>query len=468
MSKRIFVLLPDGVSLRNFAYTSFYQMGIDRGYEVVFWNATPFDLQGLGFSEIAIEIPRVHWLTDILKTARIRCELKLFSKRTGDPIYKEYLFPLSFKSLKNTAKSLLVRWYSFMFSSEDGVEKLRRKIIQKEKQTDYFQQCKATLKRERPDIVFCASQRSVTAIAPLAAANDLGIPTASFIFSWDNVPKATTVITADYYFVWSEHMRKELLYYQKYILPEQIMVTGTPQFEPHFEPKRLLSRALFCEQHNLDPELTYLCYSGDDVTTSPKDEFYLRDVAKAIRNLNSKGRNLKLIFRRCPVDFSNRYDLVLETYNDVIVEMPPLWKKIGDAWNTVLPLPEDLDLQANIIAHTAGVINLASSMVFDYVAHGKPCAYMNYNYLNREEKAQEGVYLYNFVHFRSMPSPNAVIWLSNPEQIGIKLEAMLNGVPETVEAAKKWFKTINLDPPTGASERIWQHLTAIMRTHTTN
>jgi hypothetical protein len=35
----------------------------------------------------------------------------------------------------------------------------------------------------------------------LLAAQQLGIPTATFIFSWDNLPKATMVVETDYYFV---------------------------------------------------------------------------------------------------------------------------------------------------------------------------------------------------------------------------------------------------------------------------
>jgi hypothetical protein len=45
---------------------------------------------------------------------------------------------------------------------------------------------------------------------------------------------------------------------------------------------------------------------------------------------------------------------------------------MGDYWNTVLPTAEDLDLQVNTIAHTEMVINLGSSMVFDYISYDKP------------------------------------------------------------------------------------------------
>ena len=415
----------------------------------------------MGFSEIKIERPKPHWHTDILKNAQKLVEIRLFTERDNDLIYYEYLFPLSYKNLKSKVKSHLTKVYAKWYGSEKGLHKLRNRIIKIERGTEYYKECKKVLEKENPDLVFCTSQRSVTAIAPLTAAQDLKIPTSTFIFSWDNMPKATTVTTTDHYFVWSELMKYQLLHYQQYINPDTAYITGTPQFEPHFEENRLLSREAFCKQHNLDPEINYICYSGDDITTSPKDELYVRDAAKAVRTLNKQGHNLKIIYRKCPVDFTSRYDEVMAEFTDVIIQIPPLWKKMGDAWNTILPTPEDLDLQANIIAHSEFVINLASSMVFDFVCHGKPCAYMNYNYLNKAEVPEKGVYLYDYVHFRSMTSSEAVVWLDHPEQIADKIKMILAGVPQTVREAEAWFKIINLHPADKASERIWNQIDKI-------
>lgn len=461
MSKKVLVLLPDGVSLRNFAYTSFYKKGLEKGHEILFWNHTPFDLQKLGLNQVVFKKEKPHWLTDILKTACIRIELNLFSKRDNDPVYQSYKFPLSKGSLKATLKSTLVRWFCFKYGSESGLIAIRKRMISQERKTPYYRSCKEMLEKEQPDLLFCASQRSVIAISPLTAAQDLKIPTVSYIFSWDNVPKATTVVTADYYVTWSDHMRNELLHYQRYIKPEQILVTGTPQFEPHYKKEGVLSKEAFYKEHNLEISKKYICFSGDDITTSPKDELYLRDVAMAVRTLHEKGTPLGIIFRRCPVDFSARYDAIIHEFKDVIVVLPPLWDKIGDGWNTILPTREDLDLQVNLIAHTELVVNLASSMVFDYATASKPCAYMNYNYLNEKEEVEKGVYLYDFVHFRSMPSPEAVIWLNHPEEIVNALQLMLKGVPKTIQAAQDWFEVINKQPATHASERLWERLEMI-------
>ena len=47
MKKKILVFVSDGVSLRNFAYTSFNDLSIKNDFEVVFWNNTPFDFEKL-------------------------------------------------------------------------------------------------------------------------------------------------------------------------------------------------------------------------------------------------------------------------------------------------------------------------------------------------------------------------------------------------------------------------------------
>jgi len=42
MKKKIFIFLPDGVGLRNFALTNFKQIGEANGFDITYWNNTPF------------------------------------------------------------------------------------------------------------------------------------------------------------------------------------------------------------------------------------------------------------------------------------------------------------------------------------------------------------------------------------------------------------------------------------------
>lgn len=462
-NNKIFILLPDGIGLRNFAYSDFYKLGISNEFDVVFWNNTPFELSDLGFSEIKITNSKNNPLTDVFKNARKQIELNLNIKKSSDLVYNTYRFPFSYKNIKSAIKSSTTRLLTKVYSSENGLKIVRNKIISSERKTLFYKESLATLKKESPALVFCTNQRSSSAIAPIVAAQDLGIPTATFIFSWDNLPKATMVVETDYYFVWSEHMKSELLHYYPYIENERVFVTGTPQFETHYDTSRLMSKESFFEKYNLDSTKKYICYSGDDVTTCPDDPEYLNDVATAVSQLNDEGQNLGIIFRRCPVDFSTRFDATLKKFDNCIFPIAPLWKRIGDGWNTILPTNEDLDLQLNTMHHTEFVINLGSSMVFDYVTQNKSCMYINYDVKNKVIQDWSVKKIYNYIHFRSMPSKQAVVWINRPESIKNLILENINTNFETIENAQLWFHKIVAQPANKSSERIWEAIKSIVK-----
>jgi hypothetical protein len=462
-NNKLFILLPDGVGLRNFAFTNFHKIAKERGLDIVFWNNTPFDLTGLAFNEIKINKAKAHPLTNMLKIAQTRIELALSIKKSKDLVYNSYKFPFSYRDLKHTIKSLYVHGLIFRYKSEKGLVKIRKKIAQNERKTKLYFDSLETLKKENPAMVFCTNQRTMLAVAPILAAQDLGIPTASVIYSWDNLPKATKIIEPDFYFVWSEHMKNELLYYYPHVEEKQIIITGTPQFESHFVPSLLVSRAAFFEEYGLDLNKKYICFSGDDISSSPHDPVYLDDTAKAIRRLNQNGHQLGIIFRRCPVDFSDRFDAVLEKNIDIVTPIAPKWDKIAERWHTILPTKEDLILQMNTIFHTELVVNLGSSMVFDYVAFGKPCAYFNYNVDNSLYKSWSPEKVYNFMHFRSMPNKETVFWINNANEISdLLLEMLGDSKHEVIENAQNWFEKINQHPAKDASKRIVDSIEHIM------
>jgi hypothetical protein len=359
-------------------------------------------------------------------------------------------------------KSIVIQVLTDFYDTDQGLQKIRKKMNYYERKTMFYKQSLETLRKEKPSLVFSTNQRPVIAIAPLLAAQDLGIPTATFIFSWDNLPKATMIVETDYYFVWSTHMKEELLFYYPNIKEEAIFITGTPQFEMHFDKSTILSRELFCKQNKLDVNKKYICFSGDDSVTSPDDPQYLEDLANAVSVLNEKGWNLGVIFRRCPVDFSNRYDSVLANYCELIVEIDPLWKPLSNAWNAILPTKGDGDLLSNIAEHCELVVNIGSTTIFDFLAHKKPCAYFRYNQKIQNKKNWDIFKCYRFVHFRSMPNEGAVIWFDNREEITVKIEQALQNAQITLNNATDWFKVINQHPPQDASKRIWDSIKTII------
>ena len=347
-------------------------------------------------------------------------------------------------------------------SSEKGMLRIRKRINKLERSTEKYKYCKAQLQEIKPDLVFCTTQRATQSIGALLAAKDLGISTLTFVYSWDNVPKAMQLVETDYYCVWSDLMKKEMMQYYPFVKENQLIVTGTPQFEPHYDVSLLQTREDFFAYYNLETEKKYICFSGDDETTSPLDQYYLEDLANAVRSLNTKGYNLGIIYRKCPVDTTSRYNAVIEANTDIIAVIDPLWKAMGKQWNEVFPTKADLQLLHNVCAHSELVTNVCSSTVFDFVAHNKPCMYYNYEQPQLKKGIRDIGQNYKYVHFRSMPSPEAAIFCTNKKQLESQLEAILKGNLSNVSEGVKWYKIVAGETPTQASEKIWNAIDAIL------
>ncbi|AUC75826.1 CDP-glycerol glycerophosphotransferase family protein [Olleya sp. Bg11-27] len=462
MKKKVFVFFPDGVGLRNFAFTDFKAVGEQMGFDITYWNNTVFSLKdNLGFKEVKIDNHQIHPLTPIYSRARKRAELNVSRDKFNDEVYPTYKFPFSYKGVKNTFKSVYTKLLIGLYSSEKGIEKLRHKIDNLERKNPKYAYCKAQLELHKPDLIFCTTQRATQSISALLAAKDLGIPTVAFVYSWDNVPKAMQVVNTDYYCVWSDHMKREILQYYPFVKESQVFVTGTPQFEPHYETNLKQSRADFFKHYNLDVNKKYICYSGDDETTSPLDQYYLEDLANAVRRLNAKGENLGIIYRKCPVDFTDRYNAVIENNKDIIEVLNPIWKQVGSQWNQVLPAKEDFKMLYNVCEHSEFVTNVCSSTVFDFVAHDKPCIYYNYEQPQLKKGIRDIGQNYNYVHFRSMPSPEAAVFCTDKNDLEALVKQILDGQLSNVDEGKKWYEVIVGERPTKASENIWKVLKQI-------
>ena len=464
MPKKVFIFFPDGVGLRNFAFTDFKIIGEEKGFDITYWNNTIFSLKdNLGFKEVKIENHTTHKLLSIYSRARKRAELNVSRDKFNDDVYPTYKFPFNYKGVKNIFRSLYTKWLIGIYSSEKGIVKLRKKINKLERYTSKYEYCIKQLQEHKPDLVFCTTQRSTQSISALLAAKDLGIPTVAFVYSWDNVPKAMQVVETDYYCVWSDLMKDEQLKYYPFVKEEQVFVTGTPQFEPHFDESLKQSRTDFFFEHNLDINKKYICFSGDDETTSPLDQYYLEDLANAVRSLNSKGYNLGIIYRKCPVDFTPRYDAVIDANRDIIKVLDPIWKQVGSQWNQILPTPEDFKMLYNVCEHSEFVTNVCSSTVFDFVAHNKPCVYYNYEQPQLKKGIRDIGQNYNYVHFRSMPSDKAVIFCTNKNDLEGLMRQILDGKLSNVTKGKEWFKIVAGNKPTKASETIWNTIKTILK-----
>lgn len=454
----LLLLIPDGVGMRNFLYTDFLQKQLEKGHRVTVWapqhlleQVQDNRVELLALPAIKPTTPYIEALRKAWQTVLLRWQAKHFQ----DPVYLRYIFPAKVNSIKNILKWLWDAWLQWGNVSPKGAQKLRSSYLKKSRETAYFRACQEQLEQLKPDIVFCTHQRASTAIAPMLAARSLGIPGSCFIFSWDNLPKATLFVETDHYLVWSEHMLQEMQQYHPEVSPDRVQIGGTPQFQPYFDETLYESRESFCQRHHLDPTKQFICFTGDDFTTSPHDPFYLEHLAEAVLQLNqASGDTYRILFRRCPVDWSDRYDVVLDKYRSLIQVVDPVWAPVSSdtSWNQFVPTREDVALLVNTVRHAALTINIGSTTALDFAALGKPACYFRYNAV--ENSRWDILKVYRYVHFRSMQGLEPVYWVNAQSELASVLQKALTDEAGCVAQAQAWHRRLAQHPLDTASERM--------------
>ena len=459
--KKVFILLPDGVGLRSFIYTDFLE---HKGTnEVVVWT----NLESLKIDTVDIlNLPKYEHsvVVETKKRALTQAELQFNAKEFSKEAYMYYIPEDKNYSLKqwvkNSAKNYFVKRAE---KSITEIKKLRESYLASIRKGTYYAKCLEELRREKPDFIFCTHQRTMAAVAPILAAKELGIPTGTFIFSWDNLPKGNLAVDADFYFVWSEYMFQELKQYYPWIKDEQIKIMGTPQFLPYTDISTIKSKKEFFQEHSLNVMAKTICFSGDDVTTSPYDEHYLLHTAEAVQRLNQKSsQKYQIIFRRCPTDLSDRYNEILEQYKEFICVLDPKWSSPSDAssWNQIVPLKEDSTLLANTVKHSDVVINVGSTMAIDFALNGKTACYINYNAVENNEWDIHKVY--KFIHFSTMDGLDPIYWIASKEKIDEKIELAIADGKNKLPDAQQWAAKITQHPIEDANKCFWNIVNNIM------
>lgn len=453
--KHILFLVPDGVGIKNYLYSEIIAH-IKNKAEITIWSPLPIEafddvkkLHQIKFGYKQIKLQPESALTRLYREATTYARLKRNAKLKDNPTilmnWRKPNYNVKVKLLYKLAE-ILGNYISSNYTKILKFETKSRRHISPKIISSY----KKDLEDLSPSSVFITHQR-VPGIMPICmAAKSLGIKTATAIFSWDNLPKARLAVTTDYYIVWSQWMKDEMKDYYPEILQENILLLGTPQFEFYLDNSSILSRTEFAEKYGLDVRKKWVCFSGDDVTTSPYDPDFLNDVAES---LYSEKELVQIIFRRCPVDFSNRYNRVLDKYSNLIVSIDPLWNIEADTgWTGYFPKYEDINMQINLAYHCEAVINLGSTMALDFATFNKPCLYLNYNPSTDSSWSTEKIY--NFQHFRSMKGLKPVGWINKKDSILEQVVRVFNSPQDIAPDIQIWKEKLVLHPLNSNSEKI--------------
>ena len=135
---------------------------------------------------------------------------------------------------------------------------------------------------------------------------------------------------------------------------------------------------------------------------------------------------------------------------------------MGKQWNTIMPTKEDFKLLVNTCHHSEMVVNICSSMIFDFVIHDKPTIYPNYEQPQLKAGIRDIGQNYNYVHFRSMPSKEAAVFCELKSDLKQKVKDILDYKLSNVSEGKLWYNIIAGESPQEASSNIWNAIADIL------
>jgi hypothetical protein len=461
---KLLIIVPDGVGVRNYLYSSFIQELEKKNIDVFLYH----QLSDSAISEIKLAQPNLKEFRQIpeykesIKSRLLReslafARLKYNSRKLKNPTVMDF-WNRKFSSFKSILLYLISEILGSLFSVNYKLilkfESIYDRLLLKDKISKLI---KKDIELLSPDFILNLHQRSPISAPIIALANTQNIKTATVIFSWDNVPKARLISRYNKYFVWSDLMKSELSFLYPEINKKCIEVVGTPQFEFYFDTKYIISKKDFFENYGLDITKKTICFSAND-SSSLYEQIYLKDICEIISSIDEVDRP-QLIFRRSPVDKSNRFDTIIAQYKKLICVIDPDWKSDSDvekSFVSLYPRMNDIFLLVNTVKHSDLVINFGSTMAHDFAVYNKPCLYLNYDPV-KNAKIKVGR-IYRFQHFNSLKNLEAVSWVNSKLEMWYLIKRGLDEPEKMGKDRIIWMRRIVKFPLENCSHNIVQSI----------
>jgi hypothetical protein len=272
------------------------------------------------------------------------------------------------KSNLQKVKRFAVKAFSIMLANRPTLElltKIEQWVSWKLRPTselDYLFQ------KLQPDLVFnCSHIHGPQADLPAKIAHRLKYQTAGFIFSWDNLTSRSRIfVPYDYYIMWNQQMKDQLLSQYPFLNSDHVFVTGTPQFDFHFKPKFRLNRDELCQKIGIDPKRPYILYTTGMDSDFLEEHRFVEAVIQYLNECDIKPKP-QLVVRTYIKGTSPDMQALAKRNIPAVVFPPILWDK---KWT--MPLYKDLYIYNSLLAHTSLGINAASTVSLELMIYEKP------------------------------------------------------------------------------------------------
>ena len=458
--KKLGVVITDGVGFRNFILSDFLAQAEKTFDEVVILSCLPAKVySGLVINSKIIELNvfEENFKTWLFRKAKEVAHLQLHKKNN---------YGIQDNLKVNTTASRTPRGYAtrFIFKltevlhSEKWIQRFnswQQKTLKNNQITNDY---RSILEKEKFDLLFFTHQRPPYIVPLVFQAEQLKIKTATFIFSWDNLAsKGRMAANFNYYLVWSDLMKTELLQFYTSVKERDIEVVGTPQFEPYVLERYKVSKEVFFTKFNLNSSLKTICFSCGDISTSKNDELYIETIANAI--LQKEIRNVNFIVRTSPAEDPIRFASFVERFPFINWNYPK-WNlsRQGhqETWSQRIPSVEDVKDLRSLLEFSDLNINMLSTMSLDFIQFDKPV--INTVFGNAKNGLYDDQRFLNYAHIVNVVNSNATKIVKTPEELVTAINLYLENPNLNSENRKQLLQLQVSQPLANTGKRIAETL----------
>ena len=435
----IVAVLPRGEAIRNFVQTGALDVIASRArltvFSVVPDRTSLEDLSGKYERVIALEEQHerypVRILRELLDMAHGRQLWSAAAQERWGLRDAEAVDPIA--RFKRAVKKMAV----LPFANSRGVhllERWERTASRALRTTDEYQRLYEKL---RPTLVFNGSHvHSQIATQAIEAAHWASIPTAAFIFSWDNLTSQGRILPGyDYYLVWNDDLKAQLLEIYPNIRAENVFVTGTPQFDFHFRPESYWSREEFCRRVKADPARPIVLYSTGMAEHMPGEPRIVEEIADLLASMTEVGPP-QLLVRVYPKDITGRFEQLKATRSDILF---PEARWI-ETW--LMPTEEDNQMLTNTLRHVDVGINVASTISLELCMFDKPVINVAYDPPGVSAVRVPYARYYEYDHYRPVVASGAVQLAHTAAEMGRLLRETISDPSTRTNERRKLIDTM--------------------------
>jgi hypothetical protein len=458
--KNLGVVITDGVGFRNFILSDFIHEAKQDFDKVIILSCLPkyvFDKVNVDCEIIELNVFEESSKTWFFRKAKEVAHLQLHKKNNFGIQDNLNITRSKSKSLRGYVTRFIFKFTSVV-TSEKWIQNFNKCQQNSFRNNSITKEYNGILLKEKIDILFFTHQRPPF-IAPLIyAAEKLNIKTAAFIFSWDNLAsKGRMAGNFNFYLVWSDLMKDELLQFYKTVNENQVEVVGTPQFEPFSQQKFGYSKETLIAKFKLDSQKPIILFTCND-SSSKNDPIYLDLLAGFIEN-SQLQKDVNLIVRTSPAEEPERFKAIAEKYKFIVWNFPDWTVKREnhqESWSQRVPSLDDLNDLKSLLNHCDLNINVLSTITLDSFVFDKPV--INPVFGNDKNGMYDDQRFLNYKHLSKLVDADASHIVKNEQEFLVAVNKILqNGDDKAIQ--RNEFLTLQIGKPLPeTSKRIAQTL----------